>query len=666
VAKSSRNRVTKNDVSGARRIALAVYLLSQWKNGGVTLETIVANLKSDGPDGRLTLSYTGDAEATRKKFQRDKNDLIDIGLDVRTMGGGGAPETYAIDPDSVFIGDVDFTESERNLVGAVLSMRGASAGLLGYFMPPLGPPSAMMENSHALQSLNHAIARGYAVRFRYQGKQVSERLLVPMYIHNDRGRNYVVGFEPAKKMVLGFRLSRMLDTPQEDGTAPVIENFRQYLPEAKEWRTSDIYEINPVTVTLHYPVGTGEKIAQLRGGTAKTTSRGTAVTLTFPSLEDAENAILEFGHPVARLRSKLLKQRLLERLKSVNNPGEASITIDDVQWPANARAGAGLVATTIAIAGSLYDDPEGLSAGEIGRRFGMSTNEAETLMNSLMSLADPMDHTKYLFNIHMEDGVEDDNDGPIYIRGAEGPDTIVDLGNYTWKDAFQIVVALKSSPFLDLSSTARSAIEALESAAPLHVTVAFEQPRYFNEFTRAMETGTALKVEYLSERAQAKIEQGIDVDLTYTLLPVDVKERLGIHYVNCWVIQGGSASEASFRSFRLDRMIGVLEEGIAVPAPNKVFDPSWLDNIGDGGVTVVIAVAPDRRWLFEGIPGAEWGTVKDGDQTWSVVRFPVSLPDWLDRLMVRAGRGAFVISQNFADAGRDLAEHMRKSLRSIL
>jgi hypothetical protein len=72
-------------------------------------------------------------------------------------------------------------------------------------------------------------------------------------------------------------------------------------------------------------------------------------------------------------------------------------------------------------------------------------------------------------------------------------------------------------------------------------------------------------------------------------------------------------------------------------------------------------VHPETRWLFETLPGAQWG--RSADRV-DFVAFHVIDPSFLDRLMLQAGPGAWVVDgPDWAvSAGRALAGRIAKSL----
>jgi hypothetical protein len=209
----------------------------------------------------------------------------------------------------------------------------------------------------------------------------------------------------------------------------------------------------------------------------------------------------------------------------------------------------------------------------------------------------------------------------------------------------------------------------------MHVTVAFDPDsphrRFFVEFSDAIAQRHVLTMEYLSKSKQAQLERGEQLDLHASVLPLEMKQRLGITYVLGY-LRNAPDPKKPLRNYRLDRVLSVASSSAAVKASDvPTYAADWLDSMGNGGDVAVVVVHPRARWLFEGIPGAEWGTIeevvsKDEKLVHSVVRLGITLPEWFDRLMLRAGEGTYVISENFKFAGKDLAEQMGKSLRNLI
>ncbi|MFW0785724.1 WYL domain-containing protein [Gordonia sp. CPCC 206044] len=209
-----------------RLLNLVICLLSTRQF--VTADYIRANVAGYHDDGQSD-------EAFNRMFERDKNELRDLGVPLVTgrspMSGGG--DGYRINRDSYELPDIALDRSEAAAVAmaaalwdapeitnvaqtAVLKLQAAGVDVraddeIG-FSAALSPRSVGSET--ALAALLAAIGASQPVTFTHRpgtASSASTRTLEPWGVVTRRGRWYVVGHDRDRSATRTFRLSRVTD-----------------------------------------------------------------------------------------------------------------------------------------------------------------------------------------------------------------------------------------------------------------------------------------------------------------------------------------------------------------------------------------------------------------------------------------------------------------------
>jgi len=200
-----------------RLLNLVVYLLGAER--GVTR----ADLRHGIEDYRGSPSD----EAFERMFERDKQDLRDLGIPLITTAGSsgfGDDISYRIDRSGYQLPEVEFTTAER----AVLVVAGraweqaalgsAAAGALRKLgvasdLVPLPPVMTSVGTSEAsFDAIYSAVLERSAITFSYLAGGATEpavRQLQPWVVVSRNGRWYVAGHDTARDDLRVFRLSRI-------------------------------------------------------------------------------------------------------------------------------------------------------------------------------------------------------------------------------------------------------------------------------------------------------------------------------------------------------------------------------------------------------------------------------------------------------------------------
>ncbi len=220
-----------------RLLNLVICLLSTRQY--VTAEYIRANVAGYHDDGQSD-------EAFNRMFERDKNELRDLGVPLvtgRSPMSGGA-DGYRINRDSYELPDISLDRDESAAVAmaaalwntpeitniaqtAVLKLQAAGIDVraddeIG-FSAALSPRS--MGSETALATLLSAVGAAQVVTFGYRAGSTAAtttRTLEPWGVVTHRGRWYVVGHDRDRDATRTFRLSRISDVETTGHAGAVV------------------------------------------------------------------------------------------------------------------------------------------------------------------------------------------------------------------------------------------------------------------------------------------------------------------------------------------------------------------------------------------------------------------------------------------------------------
>ncbi len=207
-----------------RLVNLVIALLST--RGYITAEKIRSNVAGYGD--------SPSAEAFSRMFERDKNELRDLGipLEVGKVSNLNPTEGYRINRDAYALPPVDLTREEAAAVavatqlwkspelitatqGALLKLRAAGVDVDPdapvSIASPAGVPG-LRASEEVLGILLSAINSGQAVQFPHRSSRsapYTTRTLEPWGVITDKGRWYLVGHDRDRDATRTFRLSRI-------------------------------------------------------------------------------------------------------------------------------------------------------------------------------------------------------------------------------------------------------------------------------------------------------------------------------------------------------------------------------------------------------------------------------------------------------------------------
>ncbi|MGF6888414.1 proteasome accessory factor B [Nocardia sp. GAS34] len=282
-------------------------------------------------------------EAFSRMFERDKNELRDLGipLEVGPVGRFSGQEGYRINRDAYELPDIDLTSEEAAAVavavqlwespelaaaaeGALLKLRAAGIHVEPEAASATVPavPARTRGSEAALGKLLAAIDAGRAVRFEHRNTHSAPYLMrdvEPWGVVTHRGRWYLVGHDRTRNAVRTFRLSRI----GADVTAYGPENA-VHAPEGTDLRAivRQVTGAAPVTgsATVWVAEGRGQEIRRLApivedrdvGG-----RKGSVIEVPVRSRDWLARLVTGLGPDALILAPADLREDVISRLRSV-------------------------------------------------------------------------------------------------------------------------------------------------------------------------------------------------------------------------------------------------------------------------------------------------------------------------------------------------------------
>jgi proteasome accessory factor B len=282
---------------------------------------------------RQSFVQGGNNDNLERKFERDKDDLRDLGIAVEAVDSPGDPgnnqtSRYRIPRSGYgFPADVRFTPEEVSLLGlagmvwregslsgesrrALLKLRslGATAN-----EPVLGYAPRVNVRDAAFEPLNVALTKNAMVRFQYlkPGQSAARaRTVEPLALVQHQGRWYLYGKEPDADRSKTFLLRRIVGAVVQTGTlleAPSPGQSARALQEL-----DDIWEAQVAVVTVITGSDADHRLGKRTG--TKRTSAG-SLSLHYSDLNLVADELASCGPEVMVVSPPELVTAVRERLQ---------------------------------------------------------------------------------------------------------------------------------------------------------------------------------------------------------------------------------------------------------------------------------------------------------------------------------------------------------------
>lgn len=501
----------------------------------------------------------GDA-AFDRKFDRDKKDLREMGVPVKTLGTD-AEERYLITPESYRLPEVSFTTEEAAALGLAAqlwkdtdfeSSATRANGRLSAGLEDSGRGVSFTEYVPRLQAAGpafgaclEAVWARQVVSFDYldsQGRS-SQRTLDAWGIGQRFGNWYLAGFDHDREAVRIFRLTRILSdirTGQAHSSRPagfsMSESLAALDPDiagqtariivAKEagWvLRSKAESVVPgsqdddVTLQFHDMMGLAADIAKL-GAAAR---------------------VLEPPHLVTEVQNKL-DRALAAQLKAVPD------------YKLSKRRNAGRPPSTEAVALNLdiisyvakYGSP---TVEQTASHFGLSEKQLLAHLQTIMMCGVPNGLPDELIDVEWETGAISINNAealnaPIKLSLTEAATMLAGLASLRGLPHFEHASAIDSA-YAKLQSAAVG-FEGLESVLSIALRSSEENENYAT-LVSAIRTRRVVDLNYYSASSDAVGVREVE--------PIRILEHAGRQYLRAYSVPNGE-----IRSFRIDRIQTVI------------------------------------------------------------------------------------------------------------
>ncbi|MGO8772432.1 MAG: helix-turn-helix transcriptional regulator [Mycobacterium sp.] len=327
-----------------RLVNLVIALLST--RGFVTAEKIRSTVAgySDSPT----------VEAFSRMFERDKNELRDLGipLEVGRVSVADPTEGYRINRDAYALPPVELTPDEAAAVavatqlwespelitatqGALLKLRAAGVDVDPdapvAIASPVGVPG-LRGSEDVLGILLSAIDSGQAVQFQHRPSRAepfSARTVEPWGVVTEKGRWYLVGHDRDRDDTRIFRLSRIGAEVTPIGPVGAVTvadyvNLRGIVAQ----KVAEVTEV-PAGGQARVWVADGRATALRRAGRSLATRRlgardGEVIELDIGSADQLARDITGYGADAVVLEPQSLREDVLARLCAHAGIGESA------------------------------------------------------------------------------------------------------------------------------------------------------------------------------------------------------------------------------------------------------------------------------------------------------------------------------------------------------
>jgi predicted DNA-binding transcriptional regulator YafY len=640
--------------SRERQAALLFALESATKSRPLTLETIIDSLKVDEYPAvkgrqRKVPAYEGSPEAIRQKFERDKDAIRSQGIEIQRVTLDNSQGGYWVDPNAHYAPTMDFTPEEERVVAAALQF--CSFGLSGASMVFSDRPvrEGGLEVSFAYGVVVRAIAARQSISFEYRGpKETKSRIVTPIKIAMFSGASYLIARDEKDDTIKGFRFNRMSKTPETLGPAPALSSDE--IEAADHWRPSFAKEEEPVSVEIATNEATAVLIERrYPDAIAKRKKSGTAtLTIEFDSVRAAMRFLLEAADRVELVGPKAMRSDFSRWLDQVNQ--RTTISLPNVRF--EPRPKVNTLGQTIQILQAIRNAVE-IRPSELAKRFQLPQAQVRDILERLYTMEAMARGGDYgeQYPAHLSKIWEDDEtDDPIYESDFSNINLAVNDRRLTWNDLFEINVALREVARAKIDPAIESAIAKIEAKVSHVLDIEHDgNDSIVPQLRQAIHDDQAVKIRYAGAFESEPVIRTVE--------PSELQVLNGRVYMRAWC-----RNREDYRNFRTDRIVEIL--AVEPRGHARYLDPSpdWLTGVSNQGDLVTVVVQHDTRWLFESLPGAEWASLPTGEMA---VRFHVADQRFLDQLMLQAGPGASVVSDDPAlrRAGHDLAKHLAARLK---
>lgn len=282
--------------------------------------------------------YPAGDEAFKRMFERDKEELRELGIPLETGVSAGDEAGYRIPRQAYELPELHLTPDEAAVLGlaarvwqraslaeaasgALLKLRaaGIDTDAIGAVPGIMGIEPRVDTDEPAFPVLWQAVRDRRPVTFDYQGVGRSapqRRHLEPWGVVSRRGRWYVVGHDTDRAGVRVFRLSRIIGDVAGDGAPGTV-----IVPEGVDVRAiafdRDEPPTEPRVAAVRLRAGRAHGLRRWARAVTRHDDRWDAAELTFTEVDWFAPYLARFADDVVVLDPPDLREAVIHQLKAV-------------------------------------------------------------------------------------------------------------------------------------------------------------------------------------------------------------------------------------------------------------------------------------------------------------------------------------------------------------
>lgn len=278
--------------------------------------------------------YPDGSEAFKRMFERDKEELRELGIPLETGSDGDEEAGYRIQRQAYELPEIQLNPDEAAVLGlaarvwqraslaeaasgALLKLR--AAGVDTAEAASLGIEPRVDTHEAAFPALWRAVRDRRAVIFDYQGigrSAPQRRHLEPWGVVSRRGRWYVAGHDRDRQDVRVFRLSRILGNVTLDGPSGAV-----VVPEDADVREIVASSSNPApdrrTANVRLRRGAAHGIRRWAADVQSGDGEWDVAELGFADVDRLVNYLAGFADDVAVIGPPDVREAMIQHLKAV-------------------------------------------------------------------------------------------------------------------------------------------------------------------------------------------------------------------------------------------------------------------------------------------------------------------------------------------------------------
>lgn len=582
---------------------------------------------------RYDLYADTNEDSARRKFERDKAELRDLGVEIATITYDDTP-AYWIHRNSVKKTVIRWSDEELDTLAVLTATIGDDAtgaalaklaGSSGAFAAD-DPSATIAMNLTIPDEVSEAIAEHGQLAIRYRNAEgvVSERIIEPWDIRTRNGLLYIVGFDLQSGEERTFRVDRLVETPTLGGPAD---------HERPDGPPRPVYPDERFDIDAHVPTTMRDDLVAAGGSVTGQEDDWLEVRFTDARSEPVLGWALRSGAvvvapPALAAEARARAERLVKRHR-----GTATAVPRPPIRPARTSTLSSVRLERLLALPTWLGERQGVTRDEIASAFAITLDEVDAELELLDMIDVP--------GIGSVGEVEERDGQIVYHRFVQEP-----VANLTPTDALRLMLLVETGAAV-LSETEapalRSIADRLRQALPASAQVEFAGLEHaeLDGIKQAIREGQLLRFEYKGRKDTAWRDREV--------APSRLMVANGAVY-----LAGTDVHSGEERNFRLDRMTNVELAGPIPAARVGTPTPAYVPT--DDEVEVVLLLSTKATWIVTQVTPDASAPTEDGG---AVVVVRTDAADWLlSHVMAAGGEAELLAPADLRTRVRERAEEL--------